>query len=802
MTTFHNKLENIEKLLESHRSKRKGKDALDEICELSGRWVQRSVIIYDALKQDPFDWIGHNPRFKKIFKKYGQSKGYKKHKFKEVYLGNFSTAANQILRLNAYKEFITGISEFFEIDPSCFIQGDTAENGNEFIKKIVNGSLGKELGLIPRYLHRFQQEAEKLNFSPTNIDKSLVALLQFLKFLKTLGDAFELDETYIDQYLTKLIEAVNSNRIENLKPILYEIKHQNIKLPPVSPVKKDFIGRDKYLDQMISYLKPNHGHPDRQKLLWIHGMPGVGKTQLVKKYINLYSEAYSDYNWLDIFSLENVETQTEEFLLNQIRETKGWLLIFDNVSEYKEIENYVSLKAKGTLIVISTLPNCPDYFSPLEIKPFSYIEAIALLNNSLPEDMTTILKDLENEADDYRCFPESLKKEPPIELSHQLGCLPLALCQAIEYIKDCSCTVEQYKNLFSFKRQKLWEVEISPIDSKSTVLTALKSAIGESGSEQSDLESSANDLMFLCSFFYHKNIDLNLIKTVSHYLPLKLNNDLEDEINFNNMKKSLKRDFLVEFQGSEIEIHPLIQHIIHDQLNDHLWTKWLLASLNCIDGMIGHYFRHKGYDKENDKGSATIISLMNHFTMIIDNLYKYYISKSFSTLGIMTSNTQMGNLRSMVGKPEYYHHIYWELTQAISRLKDQFPKTKWDGIQASRVANFEFRRAISYYEHGDLNSFRYIVCEYITSTKKELQKIGWQESSPDDSLDTLPPIAGMKIFWLAKFMACVPEKHKDALRFAKIALTIIKYNFGIHHRKTQEFENIVKSFKSDLKNLV
>lgn len=185
------------------------------------------------------------------------------------------------------------------------------------------------------------------------------------------------------------------------------------------------------------------------------GLGGVGKTQIAIRYLRHTTYPYTLKAW---FYAENVSDLKQQYVafakklgykgenpefssvLPYIKEWlsqhPGWLLAYDNVSNYQEIENFLPERG-GNIIITSRQRNWPNGFKVLDVDVMTKTDALKLVHS-------ITLRDLESE--DGRLVEVLLEK---------LDYLPLAIAQASAYIKNNSITFEKYLTLYDKAEEKM-----------------------------------------------------------------------------------------------------------------------------------------------------------------------------------------------------------------------------------------------------------------------------------------------------------------------------------------------------------
>jgi len=190
-------------------------------------------------------------------------------------------------------------------------------------------------------------------------------------------------------------------------------------------VVERFVGRDEEMARTAQVLLPTSTDRMRRKVFIIHGLGGVGKTQLSVEYTRRYHKSYSAVFWIDSSTKERVRRsiadlasrlpqhqlseKTRQYLQNtssDIDETvegvlnwfsrpsnDQWLLIFDNVDrEYAvpskcidafDVKDYFPTAEQGSILITSRLASLWELGAKdLKLRPVDQILGKTILENS------------------------------------------------------------------------------------------------------------------------------------------------------------------------------------------------------------------------------------------------------------------------------------------------------------------------------------------------------------------------------------------------------------------------------------
>jgi hypothetical protein len=225
---------------------------------------------------------------------------------------------------------------------------------------------------------------------------------------------------------------------------------QQFQRPSITP---GFIERERLWKRIVDYFD----QPDQPILtLSVHGLGGIGKTELAKYYylhpyrsytLRAWFNAedkellYSQYVDLAKFAKANklakakdIELKEEMHIQEQAGQVKNWLerqkdclLVYNNVQDANQLEGLLPKRKKHHILITSR--NEVDWFAhqKLDIDVMEEDEAIALIGKITG------------------CQKENVRIK---ELVNTLNYLPLALAQAGAYIQGKKTSIEDYLDLY------------------------------------------------------------------------------------------------------------------------------------------------------------------------------------------------------------------------------------------------------------------------------------------------------------------------------------------------------------------
>jgi tetratricopeptide (TPR) repeat protein len=330
-------------------------------------------------------------------------------------------------------------------------------------------------------------------------------------------------------------------------------------IPPRNP---NFTGRKELLTRLHERMQ--HGTtavlPEA-----LHGMGGVGKSQLAVEYVYLHQNEYDLVWWipaerpaqvgaalvelaqrmkLPVGTEANTSVPAVREALRLGRPYANWLLIFDNADSPESVRSYFPTGGPGSIMVTSRNPQWANVARPLEVDVFAREESIALLQRRGPE----------------------LDRDDANRLAEALGDLPLALEQAAAWRAETGMTANEYLRLFEEKRAELLEVA-APVDYQLPVAAAWNVSLDRLVVSN----PAALRLLQVCSFFAAEPIPRTLIAS-GHSADIhpELNTALRDPMRLNRAIREINRYALarIDHRTNSVQMHRLIQAVLVDRMSE------------------------------------------------------------------------------------------------------------------------------------------------------------------------------------------------------------------------------------------
>jgi hypothetical protein len=373
-------------------------------------------------------------------------------------------------------------------------------------------------------------------------------------------DLVRLDEPAAIEALLKTLELRSSSPTDGL------IDRPAVRFPGARPPvwsvparNAAFTGRAGLLERLRNNLSIGSAVVKPQA---VHGLGGVGKTQLVLEYAHRFMADYDVVWWVSAQQEELIDGALAEIApelgirrgenINEAADAvrdalrrgqpySRWLLIFDNADDPDVLAPHLP-QGNGHVIVTSRNPSWSHLATPIEVAAFTRQESVEHLTRRVP----------------------ALDPGAAAEVAELLGDLPLAIELASAWLQTSGMPVPEYLSLLQTQLAE-WLADQRPGDYPLTAAATWRVSIDRLREDW----PAAVRLLELCSCFGPEPISMSLLysdETVNHLLPY--DSRLQEKLLLGRLIREIVRYALARVdQGrSSVEVHRLVQAVIRDSL--------------------------------------------------------------------------------------------------------------------------------------------------------------------------------------------------------------------------------------------
>ncbi|MGW4133595.1 FxSxx-COOH system tetratricopeptide repeat protein [Amycolatopsis japonica] len=328
-------------------------------------------------------------------------------------------------------------------------------------------------------------------------------------------------------------------------------------VPPRNP---NFTGRDELLDQLTKRLS---GGTAAVLPSTLHGLGGIGKTQIVAEYIYRHLQDYDLVWWIDAAHTTQIRAGLTELAgvlglqgaseasvavpavieaLRTGRPFRRWLLVFDAAESPETVLPFVPRNGPGEILITSRNSDWAGIARPLELAVFKREESVELLGRRGPE----------------------IDPADADELAEKLGDLPLAVEQAAAWRAVTGMPVQEYLRLFDESVQEILDIASAP-----DYDVSVAAAWNVSFEELKTRNPAAHQLLHICAFFSPDPISRDLFTGVNRVsISPELDAALRDPIKLARAIRDINRYGLakIDHGNNTLQLHRLVQLVLRNRV--------------------------------------------------------------------------------------------------------------------------------------------------------------------------------------------------------------------------------------------
>ncbi|MEV0781562.1 FxSxx-COOH system tetratricopeptide repeat protein [Streptomyces sp. NPDC050423] len=332
-----------------------------------------------------------------------------------------------------------------------------------------------------------------------------------------------------------------------------------------------FTGREELLSKAYTALQDAGAGAG---VVTLHGMSGVGKTQLAAEYVYRFGSEYDVVWWVPaerraLYRQKLAELAPELGLstgaeygerLRAVRDSlrrgdphSHWLLVLDGADEPEQIWDLVPT-GPGHVLITSRNPEWSEHNSNLvEVPIYDRDESVAFILRRAPR----------------------LTRTEAGRLAEALEDLPLLLDQTAGWLNDSDMSVEEYIELLG------GGIDQDVVKLSADFPLAFQTAWSILLNKLRDTVPESVDLLRLCSFFAPGSIPVRLLKEMPPgELPEQLSGLMNDPLLWNKAIGQLRQYSVVRLEsheavidesssGESIYLHRMVHQIVRKDMPEH-----------------------------------------------------------------------------------------------------------------------------------------------------------------------------------------------------------------------------------------
>jgi tetratricopeptide (TPR) repeat protein len=295
----------------------------------------------------------------------------------------------------------------------------------------------------------------------------------------------------------------------------------------------------------------------------LHGLAGIGKTQMAVEYIYRHLPDYDVVWWIQATRPAQIRAGLTELAqrlglpggseantavplvleaLRIGRPFRRWLLVFDSAEDPELVRPFFPTNGPGKILITSKNSAWARIARPLEVAVFTREESKELLQRRSPE----------------------IDGEEADRLAEKLGDLPLAIEQAATWRAETGMPVDEYLRLFDEKAAEILDTS-APADYEVSVAAAWNVSFDELRTRN----PAAHQLLQVCSFFAAEPISRSLFTGVRGVsISPELDAALGDPMQLGRTIRDINRYGLakIDHRHDTLQLHRLVQLALSNRM--------------------------------------------------------------------------------------------------------------------------------------------------------------------------------------------------------------------------------------------
>ncbi len=378
------------------------------------------------------------------------------------------------------------------------------------------------------------------------------------------------------------------------------------------PLKRNplFTGREKILEALHIRLGTNQMVALTQSSA-LHGLGGVGKTQIALEYAYRYALEYCAIFWIgaeiaesivasflyiaEVLHLSERDDEDHKRVIVAVQRWLSthdqWLLIWDNVEDLTLLDHFLPSTRQGAILITTRRQALGTLSQGIDLDPMGWEEGIlfVLRRAKVLQQKATQQKATQQKAT-YEHMQRFAVSEPgeyaaAAELVAAMAALPLALDQAGAYIEETGCSLVGYLQRYRQQHTRLLARRGgSGNEHPQSVTTTFRLSMERVEQEM----GVAADILRVCALLHAEAIPEELFLAGAAHLGPSLECLASDPSQFDQALAILRSLSLVRRhpETETLSLHRLVQVVLREEMSEQERTTWQRRVIHALSALF------------------------------------------------------------------------------------------------------------------------------------------------------------------------------------------------------------------------
>lgn len=362
-----------------------------------------------------------------------------------------------------------------------------------------------------------------------------------------------------------------------------------------------FTGREEILKTLHLRLSGDQRAVALTQSYALHGLGGIGKTQIALEYAYRYALEYSAVFWIaaetaerclsslvhlaEVLHLPEQHQADQHRILTAVQHWLSshsqWLLIWDNVEDLALLDRFLPTTWQGAIFITTRRQALGTLAQGIDLLPMEHEEGLLFLLRRAkmlePDPAPAQAQQL------AVCAPATYAAAG--ELVTLLGGLPLALDQAGAYIEETQCSLSAYLELFRAQPAALLEQRGEEAREH---LASVSATFALAITATAKRHSAVGDLLRVCALLQAEAIPEELFYQGAACLGTTLEAACHDPLEWNRVVASACAYSLLHRQSEEqtLSMHRLVQAVLLNTMTEAERAEWSRRTIRALEALF------------------------------------------------------------------------------------------------------------------------------------------------------------------------------------------------------------------------